>query len=66
MKYKIEITETLQRIIEVEADNVNNAISIVNDMYRDEVIILRDSDYIDSKIEVIEQNRCLLYRNNFL
>ena len=53
MKYKIEITETLQKVVEVEADDIQKAISIVKERYRKEEIILDDRDYINTKIEII-------------
>ena len=53
MKYKVEITETLQRILEVEAKEEAEAYQIVKDMYRNEEIVLSADDYIDIKIEVL-------------
>ena len=53
MKYKVEITETLQRTVEVEAKDEDEAYQIVNDMYRNEEIVLSADDYIDTKIEVL-------------
>lgn len=53
MKYKVEITETLQRILEVEAKEEAEAYQIVKDMYRNEEIVLSADDYIDTKIEVL-------------
>lgn len=45
-KYKIEITETLQRVVEVEADTAAEALSKVEDDYATEKIVL---DYDDCK-----------------
>lgn len=53
MKYKVEITETLQRTVEVEAKDEGKAYQIVKDMYRNEEIVLSADDYIDTKIEVL-------------
>ena len=53
MKYKVEITETIQRTVEVEAKDEGKAYQIVNDMYRNEKIVLSADDYIDTKIEVL-------------
>lgn len=48
--YKIEITETLQRIIEVDAASLDDAITEIRRQYQDEEIILDSNDYIDSII----------------
>lgn len=53
MKYKVEITEALQRTVEVEAKDEGKAYQIVKDMYRNEKIVLSADDYIDTKIEVL-------------
>jgi hypothetical protein len=54
MKYKIEITETLQKTIEVEADNIEDALLKVKHQYRKEEIILDDTSYIDTEFKVVE------------
>jgi hypothetical protein len=54
MKYKIEITETLQKTIEVDADNLSDAISKVKELYYKEDIVLDYSDYIDTDIKVVD------------
>lgn len=54
MKYKIEITETLQKTIEIEADNTEDALSIVVRKYKDSEIILDDTSYIDTEFKVVE------------
>ena len=46
-KYKIEITETLQKTVEVEADSKENALRQVMNMYKKEEIILDDNDIVD-------------------
>ena len=48
--YKVEITETLHRIIEVEAASLDDAITEIRRKYQDEEIILDSSDYIDTVI----------------
>ena len=53
MKYKVEITEILQRIIEVEASNEKEAIELVEGKYRKEEVILDDTDIKEVKIEMI-------------
>lgn len=45
-KYKIMVTETLSRIVEVDATNEDEAIYKVEDMYKTCDIVLDDSDLI--------------------
>lgn len=54
-KFKIEIQETLSRIVELEADNIEEAISKVNEMYNNEQIVLSENDFIATKIDKIEE-----------
>lgn len=51
MKYKIEITETLQRIVEVEAENLSEAITTVCVDYKKGEIVLDDMDYVGYEIK---------------
>ena len=39
-KYQVEINEILSRIIGVEAENENDAVSKIKDLYRKEEIVL--------------------------
>lgn len=55
-KFTVEITETLQRQIEVEAADENEAISKVEDMYRNEEVVLDSGDYIDAEFNLIDKN----------
>ena len=52
MEYKIEITETLQRVVTIEAADEKEALAITKKLYRDEEIVLDSSDYIDTEIDV--------------
>ena len=54
--YKVQITETLQRTVEVEATDEDAAVDAVNNQYRDEEIILDSDDANDVEIEVVERN----------
>ena len=54
MKYKIEYTETLQRIIEIEANSEAEALSIADEKYYSEEIILDDNDYKGVEISIIK------------
>ncbi len=55
-KFTVEVTETLQRQIEVKAADKNEAISIVEDMYRSEEVVLDSGDYIDTEFNLIDKN----------
>ena len=46
-KYKVEITETLQKIVEVEADNEKDAMHKAMKMYKNSEVILDDNDFVD-------------------
>lgn len=48
----IEITETLQRQIKVEADSDEDAISKIRNQYQKEDIILDESDYVNTQFEI--------------
>lgn len=54
-KYKVEVTETLQKIVEVEADDKEHAESIARQMYRKEEIVLDEGNitYVDFNAERI-------------
>ena len=53
MKYQVEITETLQKTVEVEAESERDAISKVEDQYYNSEIELDASDFIDTVFEII-------------
>jgi hypothetical protein len=50
--YSVEITETLQKIIDVEADSPDDAIEKVRKQYRNQEIVLYGSDYVDTDISL--------------
>ena len=57
-KYKVEITETLKKIVEVEAESAQAARQIVEDRYYDiydmeDEYILTDANYYDTEFEVL-------------
>ena len=55
MKYKVEITETLKKIVEVDAESAAAAKQIVNDRYRkaEDDYILTDANYYETEFEVL-------------
>lgn len=54
MKFKVQITETLQRVIELDVFSEEVAVDIVTDQYNAEELVLNASDYQDVEIEVVE------------
>ncbi len=49
--FKIEVQEFLSRIVEVEAENIDEAVSKVKELHRKEEIVLTDNDYVTTEIE---------------
>jgi len=56
--FKIEVKETLSRIIEIEANSMDEAYSKVREMYRNEEIVLDENDYVDTDFIEIEDYLC--------
>ena len=54
-KYKVEITETLKKIVEVDAESAKKSKQTVNDRYHDaeDEYILTDANYYDTEFEVL-------------
>lgn len=50
-KFEVEIEEILQRIVIVEADSKEEAIRIVKEKYRNEEIVLDESDFKEVNIK---------------
>ena len=48
--YQIEICETLCRVVEVEAESTDEAISIVITKYRQSEIVLDSNDFLDYNV----------------
>lgn len=53
--FKIEVKETLSRIVEVEADSIESAFSIVQDKYKVEEIVLDNDDFVDVEFLTLEE-----------
>lgn len=43
--YKIEIEETLQKVVEIQANSLDEAINIAQERYRNEEYILNEDDF---------------------
>lgn len=49
--FKIEIQEFLSKIIDIEAENINEAVSKTKKMYQNGEIILDSDDYVTTEID---------------
>ncbi len=49
-EYSIEIKEVLSRITKVNAESLEEALTIVSDKYKSETIVLDDDDCVESMI----------------
>lgn len=56
-KFKVEITETYQKLETVEAQDEGDAIKKLKEKYRNEELILNEENYITTEFEVIEKIR---------
>lgn len=52
--YNVEITETLSRMIEVQAINKDHARDIVERQYQDSEIVLDSNDNVDVQFNIIK------------
>ena len=52
-KFKVEVTETTSRIIEITAKSVNEAWEKVSSMYKNGEIVLNYNDYFNTEINII-------------
>ena len=50
--FQIEIVETLNNIVEVNAENEQEALLKAQDMYRNEEVVLYPDDFIDTKFNI--------------
>lgn len=48
MKYKVEITEYLHKIVEIDAENAKDALKIAEEKYDDGEYVLTADDYVDT------------------
>lgn len=53
MEFVVEIKEILSKKLKVEADTAEEAICQVNKQYRDSKIVLTADDFVDYKIDTI-------------
>ena len=53
MKIKVQVTETLQRVIELDVFSEEVAVDIITDQYNADELVLDANDYKDVEIEVV-------------
>lgn len=53
MKYRIIVTETLSKVIEIDSATSIQALDEVNRMYRNEELVLTADDYEDTEFTLI-------------
>lgn len=51
-KYKVEIKETLCRIVETEAASQEAALQQIKRQYKDSQIVLTANDYVDTDVNI--------------
>lgn len=55
MKFQVAITETLNKIIEVEASGEEEAYNLAYDGFEDGTYTLEEEDHLDFEVEVLEE-----------
>ncbi|MCL2621149.1 MAG: DpnD/PcfM family protein [Defluviitaleaceae bacterium] len=55
-KFPVEITETLSRIIRMEAATSDEAVDKVKTLYRKGLVVLDSGDYVDTEFRVLEDS----------
>lgn len=55
MKHKIEITETLQRVIEVEASTVEDAERAALGLHRSGEVVLSADDFVSAEVKCVQE-----------
>ena len=55
MKFQVQITETLQRLVEVDAWSAKDAEAFVRRQYRSGEIVLDSSDHIDTNVSWMQK-----------
>ncbi|MBH0063813.1 DpnD/PcfM family protein [Psychrobacter sp. SZ93C1] len=53
-KFQIEIVETLSNIVEVNAEDEQDALMKAQEMYRNEQVVLYHDDFIDTKFNIFQ------------
>lgn len=56
-KYRFNIEEILNKEVTVEAENLEEAMKIINKLYRDEEIVLDYDDFVAYTINYIDEEK---------
>ena len=56
-KYRFNIEEILNKEVTVEAENFDQAMKIINKLYRDEEIVLDYDDFVEYTINYINEEK---------
>ena len=56
-KYRFNIEETLNKEVTVEAEKLEEAMKIINKLYRDEEIVLDYDDFVAYTINYIDEEK---------
>lgn len=56
-KYRFNIEEILNKEVTVEAENLEEAMEIINKLYRDEEIVLDYDDFVAYTINYIDEEK---------
>lgn len=56
-KYRFNIEEILNKEVTVEADDFEQAMKIINKLYRDEEIVLDYDDFVEYTINYINEEK---------
>lgn len=56
-KYKFNLEEVLNREIIVEAKDIDDALSIIKSLYKEEKIVLDDNDFVECNISYIGKEK---------
>lgn len=63
MKYYVSVTETLNRVVSVEADNESQAKDKVEAAYQCCELVLDSDDYVEDSAEITVENDQEYYRS---
>ena len=53
MKYKVEILETLRKVVEIDAESSSNAREVVYDKLLADELVLGEEDFYDVEIQCL-------------
>lgn len=53
--FQVQITETLQRTLSIQAKSKSEALNIAYNMYKTEDVILDASDYMDTEFQLLNE-----------